>query len=394
VREAAAEALGRIGNPAAVDALLAAPTIHPLFRGDAALKALGKVSDPRAVEALADAVESGPWTETAIIALAAHRSPRAVEALLGVLETSPPYLRRLAARSLGEIGDPQAVDGLTTALRDPESEVRAAATAALGKIGGTRAVRALLELTLSDAHMHDVALGAFQDIDMAALDGLTQSELIAAALACIDPLQQAALSRLTRTDDPRDLTYALKVLHGPNGEMRQVAAAVLGRLGGPQATAALLDALEGNDDDLRWAAVEALEELQDETNRPRLIAALSSPNSDVRRAAARALAPFADAAALTRLLEPEPDQDYVDDPGVRSVLLHAMAFSFWDRPRAEQRSLTRPLAALSNLDLAESIDWSIGIRDGGCSIYGRVLAVYPRNPVARVGVERLGCSVP
>src|SRR5512137_2274045 len=56
------------------------------------------------------------------------------------------YLRRDAARALGEMGDSAAIEPLIAALKDPKKEVRDAAVEAIGRMGGDpRAVEAFAE---------------------------------------------------------------------------------------------------------------------------------------------------------------------------------------------------------------------------------------------------------
>src|SRR5512136_2891709 len=56
------------------------------------------------------------------------------------------YLRRDAAKALGEIGDVVAMEPLIAALEDAKKDVRDAAAEAIGKIGGhPRAVEAVAE---------------------------------------------------------------------------------------------------------------------------------------------------------------------------------------------------------------------------------------------------------
>ncbi len=56
------------------------------------------------------------------------------------------YIRRDAARALGEMGDASAMEPLIVALEDPKKDVRDAAAEAIGKMGGDpRAVEVVAE---------------------------------------------------------------------------------------------------------------------------------------------------------------------------------------------------------------------------------------------------------
>ncbi|RMF83541.1 MAG: NACHT domain-containing protein, partial [Nitrospirae bacterium] len=71
--------------------------------------------------------------------------PRAVEPLLQALGDESRGVRRAAAEALGKLGDPRAVEPLLQALGDRYSDVRLAAAEALGKLGDPRAVEPLLQ---------------------------------------------------------------------------------------------------------------------------------------------------------------------------------------------------------------------------------------------------------
>jgi HEAT repeat protein len=100
VRQAAAKALGKIGDPRAVEPLIAALSDESSDVRYAAAEALGKIKDPRAVEPL----------------IAAHQNW---------------WVGAAAACALGEIKDPRAVEPLIAALKDEKWDVRAAAAEAL-----------------------------------------------------------------------------------------------------------------------------------------------------------------------------------------------------------------------------------------------------------------------
>lgn len=81
-----------------------------------AASALGKIGDPRAVEPLIDALEDQV------------------------------IVKEVVALALGEIGDPQAVEPLINELENERWEVRGTAAKALGKIGDDRATKPLSQL--------------------------------------------------------------------------------------------------------------------------------------------------------------------------------------------------------------------------------------------------------
>jgi HEAT repeat protein len=70
--------------------------------------------------------------------------PRAVDSLIATLSDSYDLARRSAAEALGKIGDPRAVDSLIAALSNSDDGVRRNAAEALGKIGDSRALEKLI----------------------------------------------------------------------------------------------------------------------------------------------------------------------------------------------------------------------------------------------------------
>lgn len=169
VREAAARALGEIG-----DAAGAAPLVALLDQGEplraAATEALNRIGKP-AVEVLLETLKNGPdntareaasvltslgWQPTndverihLAIALrhwgdAAHVGKMAVEPLVAVLKDQfADECRAGAARALGIVRDPGALAALRAALKDASQSVRTEAATALANIGGPEAFDAL-----------------------------------------------------------------------------------------------------------------------------------------------------------------------------------------------------------------------------------------------------------
>ena len=144
VRDAAAYALGEIGAAAApaVPALIAGLSDPERVARTAALQALGRIGDVAAVDPIAALLESD---ETPVRVLAAEALGRfgpgaapAVPALVRALGDLSPAVRRWSAEALGRVGakarTTSALKALTKLLDDRERPVADAARAALDRV--------------------------------------------------------------------------------------------------------------------------------------------------------------------------------------------------------------------------------------------------------------------
>lgn len=133
------ERLMRIKDLADEDSAKALPLLFgalndqdPRIRA-AAAEALGELGDPSAIEALGTALA----------------------------KDTDSNVREAAAEALGEMGSPNAVQVLRTGLKDADEEVREAVVEALGSIGGPDAERVLRQaLADSDEDVRDAAVAA------------------------------------------------------------------------------------------------------------------------------------------------------------------------------------------------------------------------------------------
>ena len=131
VQAGAAEALGIIADPRAVEPLIVTLKDENWAVGMSAAKALGKIKDPRAVEPLVNEL----WVMESVQELiaSATKNPPSVGSLVG-RETW--RARQKVAWALGQIKDPRAVEPLITALKvDLNIGVQQEAAEALGNIG-------------------------------------------------------------------------------------------------------------------------------------------------------------------------------------------------------------------------------------------------------------------
>ncbi len=101
----------------------------------AAAEALGKIGDPQALPALIEALKDKDSGVREVAAGALREiGPQALPALIEALKDKDSEVRRAAAEALGKIGGPQALPALTEALKDEVRWVRRAAVEALAAV--------------------------------------------------------------------------------------------------------------------------------------------------------------------------------------------------------------------------------------------------------------------
>lgn len=143
VRRAAATALGQIKDPAAQPALSLAAVRDdaPTVRASA-VEALGLVGEPGGVPALLQALSDGALfvAVQAVEALGSIGQPSVLPALCHVLLHGDVHLRVHVPSALGQIGGGPAIDGLCQALGDPDAVVRFQVVYALQLLAEPKAV--------------------------------------------------------------------------------------------------------------------------------------------------------------------------------------------------------------------------------------------------------------
>jgi len=118
VRWRAAETLGKMDDPGAVEALIDALGDEEYMVRCYAQSALVEIGGPVTVEALIDALENEDYVSYAVEALGQIGDASAVEALIAVLEDGSYNLQSCAIVALGEIGDKKAISPLVDCLMD------------------------------------------------------------------------------------------------------------------------------------------------------------------------------------------------------------------------------------------------------------------------------------
>jgi HEAT repeat protein len=170
VQVAAALALGHIRDAQAVASLIQSlhGETYGLTDGEGSLgqyfrivasaaQALGMIGTPSALTALlaqlvADAPLNEEGTATAALGLGYGHDPHALPALVSALQSRSHLVRDHAARALGQIGSSQAVEPLLQILHDRVWTVQVAAAAALGDLRDVRAAEPLRAIMQNVAH--------------------------------------------------------------------------------------------------------------------------------------------------------------------------------------------------------------------------------------------------
>ena len=137
VRSRAADALGKIGGPKVIDAVLQLVRDKDEDIRRAAIEILNQTKDERAVDSLIQATRDPDWwvSERAIDALAEIGSKRALPRLMEMLN-APGNIKAtpIVVRALGKLGDSKLVDTLLPLVARPEREIRIEAIQALSRL--------------------------------------------------------------------------------------------------------------------------------------------------------------------------------------------------------------------------------------------------------------------
>ncbi len=246
---------------------------EPALRWDV-VWALRNLRDARAVPALAALIGVPGYPICSVcVALGVIGGPSAVAALLQAATHPWEPVREGAVQALAALADPRARQVFESSLRDPEVDVRLAAVRGLAALKGDAAVGALLPslMDTSEFIRQEVArtLGTLRDpravpalirvlprmvpdaaSALAAIGDRSAVDPLVAALATTAPWHQADIVRaLGRLGDPRAVAPLLALLRtgSPEAQDQGLAAALveaLGALGDSRAAAALRERLE------------------------------------------------------------------------------------------------------------------------------------------------------
>ncbi len=303
LRKAAVDALGEIGDGKAVDPLVIELKNPRKSFQQSVVVALGKISDPRAMEHLIPALKDTDLHKSAAMALGACGKSD-LKPLIAALKDDDWRVRSYAAEILGQINNPQAVKPLVNTLDDPANVVRVPVIKALGAIGDGHAIEPLIPFLKDvDNNIRSSASEALEylgwqpgDDEMKAWYCLANKhwdQCITFGKIAIKPL--------------------ITALKDKDNDIRVEAARLLGIIGDPQAIQPLIEALKiqksykENSSRVSIIAAQSLALIGVSAVEP-LITALKDPDPDVRSGAATALGKIGDGCAVEPLIEALKDE--------------------------------------------------------------------------------------
>jgi HEAT repeat protein len=230
VRFAALAGLGRIGDGAALEAVLSRfDDEHPMVR-EVAVIAAAQLRDARALPRIRRALHDAHAQVRfqAVISLVELEGEDARVALFPALADDDAHVRANAAAALATLdADGPTADRLAKLLRDPEANVRLEAALALAKYRDARAAKELAR------HLdHDRAFEAIEAI--AALGARDRADDLAkVARAFLKPLElkAAAAAALARLGDPRGAAVLRDIVRAFRSDGRTYVAEAIGMLG-------------------------------------------------------------------------------------------------------------------------------------------------------------------
>ena len=310
VRIAALQKLGQLRRPSTIPAVANMLSDPERAVRATAVSTLGSIGTAAAVEPLIKTLlEERYWDlrYEAVEALRQIGDPTAVNELLVVLEggNADISLQQMTAWALKEFGwehlapaqramvsifrdewdevatfGPAAVEPVVIALRTGTQRVRRVAAETLGKIGDARALGALEDL-LDDSDT-DIRHSAAWALEKYAWDKIDEQSLARV---------QIMLEKWTMLAGagPDAITPLVDVVRGGDGGKKSKAIATIAAIGGPAAVRALIGITKNRDEFVRRCAARALGEIADDKAIPALVRALRDDDVQVRSAAAESL---------------------------------------------------------------------------------------------------------
>ena len=299
-RKAAVVALGRIGDPAAVPALVGAMT------GDdeltiVAAGALGKIGDRRCFDALLEMLgrPDAAVRQASIAAINSLGHPEMAGRALALLEDPNPYVRESAVKIAGYFGYAECTDLLLERCRDADENVRRAAIEHITYLEDDRVVPTLVD-ALGNAPPRVRAAAAAA---LAQVDGPTALPHLLGALGDSDSWVRYFAARSIGKHGYVESLDAIAAAANNDAASHVRIAAVdsLGQIEGPGAVAVLTSFVESPDPDLARTALKSLGNIKHPDALPSLLEALRSPDARLRIESLQALGARGSVEAITQM---------------------------------------------------------------------------------------------
>jgi len=290
VRAAAAGALTRTDDDAAVDALTRALRDPDAWVRYTALRSLGSMGDRGAVPAVLDTLrmDSAPHVRLAAIDVVGRLGPaEAWDVLAPLARSSDSDMGGAAIVALGHLHHPEALAALEAFLRAPHPWQRVAAVTATAQRVDEQAARALQWVAAADDEQ-DVVQAAIQGLARIARRPGPQGAAAAQALVALtsEPLRREAAVRALSELPARRIVDVAHGLADAAPDVRCATVEALGRMQQADASRALEAALDDAHPGVRLAAIRALKNLGTREPQKKLMTlARTDSDTDVRRAA-------------------------------------------------------------------------------------------------------------
>jgi HEAT repeat protein len=341
-RQAAAVALGRIGDRQATTALV--QSLRDPELAVPAAGALARIGDRNAFEGLLPLLGSGDASirQSAIAALNSIGHPEMAGRVASLLADSDPLVRESAVRIAGYFGYPDCIEQVLQCCHDENEAVRRAAIESLAFFDDARVVP-----TLADAldERQPSAVRAAAAAAMMRSDHAVAVDALARALRDSDAwVRYVALRSLGSIGDPAVVPAVLETLRTDAApHVRLAAIDVLGRLAPAEAWDVLEPLARSSDSDIGGAAIVALGHLDRQDALSSLEGFLRAPDAWRRAAAVTAISQGARGQAVTQLQWVAAADD---EPTVVSAAIQGLA-RIARRPGAQGKLAAQALVALT-----------------------------------------------
>jgi HEAT repeat protein len=299
----------------------------------AAAESLGKIGDPRAVEPLLDLLGLETWLLFPIIqALGKLKDARAVPGIMPLLEDE--LLSELVIEALRLIGDPLAVPHLSKLISEEDEQI------------AEEAIAAIIDIEGNQARLPGEVAAALPALPI--IEDILQTEIARRILLNMLQSQQAnkveaAIIAVMRLKDAGAVERLLGL--AALGEFALQAIAAIVEIGS-DAAAVLYRAAEDKNPRLRGVVARCLSNIKEPQALDTLLALAGDIAAEVRAEAVLALVRFSDEQVVQKLIFLLADNDLE----VRAAVAEALAFM----PGTEQQ-LTALLDSHNELLVAEAI---------------------------------------